>query len=178
LGHAEILRVKQAPRGCALGSDADAGGSPAILRDGRTEAGEFPEDDGEVLAGVVIVSIIAVCICIALERRARGRLGGQQTSDVLEQNPLGSERINDAYELEEKSGSRAVQSSTASSHANVLAGESSGDHIDICGWPPLVSSGELTDITVSDDMREPPVEHLVAELVDLHLSENAHPGAL
>lgn len=161
LGNSEILRVKHAPRGGALWSDADAGRSPALGRDGRLIAGELAEEDGEVRA-VVIPGSIVVWVGRLFPRLSR--CGGQKTSDVLEQNPSGSEPINDTSELEEEAAPRASQSSTTASHGEVLTGDSSGDHIDT--WDG-VATGEVSDITPSCDMRPPSFQHAVAEPVGL-----------
>ena len=113
LGNSEILRVKHTPRGGSLRSDTDAGRAPPVDGDVGREAGELAEEDREVGAAVVVGSII---IWVTLNVRARARRGGEQTKDVLEENPGGSERINDSYELEEETGPLASQARTASSH--------------------------------------------------------------
>jgi hypothetical protein len=143
LGDAEVLRVQHAPDAPALGADADAGGSPAILGNRGPEAGEFSKDDGKV-------SPFA---------------GGQSAADVLPKNPGGRLRISDADELVEESGSLSIQARAAASHRKVLAGASSGDQINCCEGISLhlpdVGSGELPGI--------PEVEHSAARGIVLDL---------
>src|SRR5690606_6699561 len=53
----------------------------------------------------------------------------QKSRDVLDDHPTGTELIKDTSELEEESGSLSSQSSTASSHREVLAGKTSANKV-------------------------------------------------
>lgn len=56
-------------------------------------------------------------------------VGGQKASDVLEDQPVGVERISESYELGVQAGSEASQPSTLTGHGEVLARTPSGDDV-------------------------------------------------
>jgi hypothetical protein len=71
-------------------------------------------------------------------------VAGEKAGDVLDDHPTGSELSKETMELEPKSAPLASQASTLSSHAEVLAGESSADHIDIWEEVGGATSGDAS----------------------------------
>jgi hypothetical protein len=71
----------------------------------------------------------------------------------------------DAHELEEESGPLSSQASTASSHADILAGEPSAEKVD--GFE--IGRVNCRDIAVASDIGPPPFQDARAVLVDLNL---------
>ena len=148
LGHSEISRVKHAPCGAALWSGADARVSPAFLRDFRPEAGEFPEDDGEIFAGASF-------------------WGGQKARNVFGAKPIGSEFISDTHEFMEESAPRSSQATTLSRHTEILAGESTSKNVN---WREvaLAAGG---DVSKADGFGESSLEDGLTERLDFDLPD-------
>jgi hypothetical protein len=131
----------------------------------------------------------------------------QKARDVLDENPTGSELTSETHELVEQSAPLASQASTASSHAEVLAGESSAENIDCwdavatgaCSRAPTISVGAVSPMWTRADIGSDwagsfgmkllhvvvggyvgPVvrEDCAGVLVDLALPHDVHPGTL
>lgn len=121
LGHSEVLSVKHPP-------------DHAV-----PEFDQPPNDDGEVAASVVGTrpsSSGVLVLLFAEDNRCRSAVRAsarrQKAGDVLDDQPTGTELSSETMELEPQSAPLSSQASTASSHAEVLAGESSDENID--GW--------------------------------------------
>src|SRR5690606_35200703 len=99
-------------------------------------------------------------------------VGRQKSRDVLDNHPTGTEFIKDASELEEESGPLASQSSTASSHREVLAGEASANKVN---WFKLVSANR-PHVLASLRLGEVPGQYPAAQRVDLDHPDRRHPG--
>jgi hypothetical protein len=56
-------------------------------------------------------------------------VGRQKAADVLENHPAGTQLASDAKELPEQPASLSTQARTASSHAEVLAGEAAAEEV-------------------------------------------------
>jgi hypothetical protein len=118
--------------------------------------------------------------CHVSSRTASGTLGviasgglvarRKQSRDVLDENPTGSKRLTDTYELGEKSGSLASQSLTTSSHTDVLARESSAENIDSWGIGTY-----LFHIIEAEHLRPVELQNFARVGIDLALPGTRHP---
>jgi len=97
----------------------------------------------------------------------------QKSRDVLDENPSGSNLINDTHELVEESAPLASQPSTASSHAEVLAGESSSDKVN-----SFNVTSERGHIVIKNSIGPVPAKDGLSSRVDLALPAHLHPGPL
>lgn len=145
-----ILSVKHSPGAGSLAADADTGIAPASGGDGGSASGDGFEDDGEIFTLV----------------------GGEQARDILEEKPGGSESINETYELVEKAGVLASQSSTASSDREVGAGASPCDEV----HAGKVGGVNIPDVMVPPGVGEVSAQHGEAGRLDLDLVGAAPAG--
>jgi hypothetical protein len=95
----------------------------------------------------------------------------QKARDVLDENPSGSALISDTHELVEESGPFASQPSTASSHTEVLAGESSANKVNSLN---VTSKGG--HIVIQHSIGPVMAKHQLSRFVYLALPADIHPG--
>lgn len=121
LGDSEVSSVKHTPSCGSVRSDADAAVAPTILRDDGFPAGEVAEDELKSGSCSQSGSVVGVGVSVCREK----------SGDVLENQPVGSKALSEAYELSVEATSCSLsQTSTAAGHADVCAGESSGEDVD------------------------------------------------
>lgn len=102
---------------------------------------------------------------------------GEQTGHVLPHDPTGSEGCD---ELGHRGPEPPVVVGTEAfpGEAGGLAGESAGDDVDVRAWFGLPPVERGADIVMVGHLRPVRGQHLLAERVDLDLSDDGHPGPL
>lgn len=117
--------------------------------------------------------------CEAPSFARRGATGRQKPWDVLNDQPTGSEFVSETHELVEQPGSLSSQASAPASQADVLAGESSTENIDI--WSSVCFESltrDLSHVLVPGHIRPVALEHAACRLVDLDLPGDLEPSGL
>lgn len=103
-------------------------------------------------------------------------VGGKETRDVFEEEPLRLEVFRDPDDLPEETGSGTGESGTLSSEGDVLAGEPCGKDatLGVESCCNEVICRHLTDVVEESHVGEPMLEHAASCVVDLHRRHGAN----